>query len=106
MKLKILRSRESVLEKKVKTNIGITQELSNLVVDGGFQRVQYLQQLDTLYELQSELANIKLEKSKLEAEKTIDNSKTPKESGTSTSVSERSRPISGIIFEPKARFQG
>ena len=72
-KLNILKGRASVLQKKVDTNVEISQELSELVKSGGFQRVQYLQQIDQLYELQNQLASINLEmnRSKLEAEKSI-----------------------------------
>ena len=72
-KLQILESRELVLQKKVDTSVQITNELSELVKQGGFQRVQYLQQLDQLYELQSELTNVRLDmnRTKLEAEKSI-----------------------------------
>ena len=62
-RLKILEGREDVLKKKLVTNESITNELSKLVSAGGFQRIQYLQQLDELYALRTDLANIKLEES-------------------------------------------
>ena len=61
-KLLILEARQQVLNKKVETSEEIAQELDKLVTIGGFQRVQYLNQLDQLYELKTELSNIKLEK--------------------------------------------
>ncbi len=108
-KLKILEGRESVLQKKVKTSIQITDELGELVKQGGFQKVQYLQQLDQLYELQSQLSNVKLDMNriKLEAEKSI---------GRLTNQLKRAElqlqyknvvaPVSGIIFDPKASASG
>ena len=108
-KLQILESRELVLQKKVETSVQITNELSELVKQGGFQRVQYLQQLDQLYELQSELTNVRLDmnRTKLEAEKSI---------GRLTNQLKRAElqlqyknvvaPVSGIIFEPKATASG
>ena len=108
-KLQILESRELVLQKKVETSVQITNELSELVKQGGFQRVQYLQQLDQLYELQSQLSNVRLDmnRTKLEAEKSI---------GRLTNQLKRAElqlqyknvvaPVSGIIFEPKATASG
>ena len=47
-KLSILRSRQLVLEKKLDTSTQISVALKKLVDSGGFQKVQYLQQLDEL----------------------------------------------------------
>ena len=108
-KLKILKSRESVLKKKVQTSEQITSELGKLVRQGGFQKVQYLQQLDQLYELQSQLSNLRIDmnRTRLEAEKSI---------GRFTNQLQRAElqlqyknvvaPISGVIFEPKATASG
>ena len=60
-KLVILESRQQVLNKKVDTSEKIAEELGKLVAMGGFQKVQYLNQLDQLYELKTELSNIRLE---------------------------------------------
>ena len=71
--------------------------------------MQYLQQLDQLYELQSQLSNVKLDMNriKLEAEKSI---------GRLTNQLKRAElqlqyknvvaPVSGIIFDPKASASG
>ncbi len=108
-KLQILQSRESVLQKKVETSTQITTKLGELVKDGGFQKVQYLKELDQQYELENELSNVKLEmnRTKLEAEKSI---------GQLTNSLKRAElqllyknvvaPASGIIFEPKATVSG
>ena len=83
--------------------------MGELVKQGGFQKVQYLQQLDQLYELQSQLSNVKLDMNriKLEAEKSI---------GRLTNQLKRAElqlqyknvvaPVSGIIFDPKASASG
>ena len=70
-KLNILESRKMVIEKKINTSLQITAELGELVEEGGFQKVQYLRQLDSLYELQTELSNVQLDmnRTKLSAEK-------------------------------------
>ncbi|WP_170951328.1 HlyD family secretion protein [Synechococcus sp. UW86] len=108
-KLNILNSRESVLEKKVDTSTQITNELYELVKIGGFQKVQYLRQLDQLYELESELSKVQLDKnqSKLEAEKSIGQYKNKlKQAELQLQYQNVLAPASGIIFEPKARVSG
>ena len=50
-KQEILREQEKVLAKKINTNEEIVSSLRELVDKGGFQRVQYLKQLDQLFEL-------------------------------------------------------
>ena len=108
-KLQILKSRESVLKKKVDTSTKITTELGELVKDGGFQRVQYLEQLDKLYELQNQLSSVQLEanKVKLEAEKSIGQLNNRLKSAELQLLYKNVvAPASGIIFEPKATVSG
>ena len=107
--LNILKSREAVLEKKVQTSVKITEELSKLVERGGYQKVQYLQQLDQQYELQSQLASVQLEmnRSKLEAEKSIRQlSNQLKRAELQLLYQNVVAPVAGVIFEPKATVSG
>ena len=71
--LDIIDKRIAVLKKKVSTSKYIVDELKSLVKQGGYQRIQYLTQLDTLYEQQSELENLNLERSRtvLSAERSL-----------------------------------
>lgn len=108
-RLSILQGKEDVLEQKLKTIEEITKELSALVTAGGFQRFQYLRQLDELYELRNQLANVQLEKSrtKLEAEKSIGQlSNNLKQAELQLQYRNVVAPASGVIFEPKARLDG
>ena len=108
-RLSILSGKEEVLEQKLKTTEKITSELSALVSAGGFQRFQYLRQLDELYELRNQLANVQLEKSrtKLEAEKSIGQlSNNLKQAELQLQYRNVVAPASGVIFEPKARLDG
>ena len=108
-RLSILSGKEEVLKQKLKTTEEITGELSALVSAGGFQRFQYLRQLDELYELRNQLANVQLEKSrtKLEAEKSIGQlSNNLKQAELQLQYSNVVAPASGVIFEPKARLDG
>jgi hemolysin D len=108
-KLTILQERQEVFEQKVRTSEEITSELKTLVSSGGFQRMQYLQQLDQLYELRSQLASVKLEKnrSKLEAEKSIGQlSNQLKQAELQLQYQNVVASSSGVVFQPKARVAG
>ena len=105
----ILGERYSVLAQKVNTNEGIVRELKGLVDKGGFQRVQYLQQLDQLFELKSQLQSVKLEMSRitLEAEKSIGQMRNKLRSAElQLQYQNVMAPASGIVFEPKVRVDG
>ena len=108
-KLEILSGKEEVLSKKIITSQSITNELSRLVTAGGFQKVQYLQQMDELYELKNQLSNVKLEKNrtKLEAEKSIGQLQNQlKQAELRLQYQNVVAPISGIVFDPQARVDG
>ena len=105
----ILAERYSVLAQKVNTNEGIVRELKGLVDKGGFQRVQYLQQLDQLFELKSQLQSVKLEMSRitLEADKSIGQMRNKLRSAElQLQYQNVMAPASGIVFEPKVRVDG
>ena len=108
-RLAILNAREDVLNKKVKTSNEITNELRKLVMNGGYQRVQYLQQLDNLYELETQLSNIKLDKNRtrLESEKSIGQlTNQLNEAELRLQYQNVLAPAAGVIFEGKARVDG
>ncbi len=108
-KLNIFEGKEDVLKKKIITSEIITSELKELVTEGGFERVQYLQQLDQLYELRNQLSNVRLERNraKLEAEKSIGQlSNRLKQAELQLQYQNILAPASGIVFEPKARVDG
>ncbi len=108
-KLKIFEQRRKVLEQKVKTSESITTELRILVSSGGFQKVQYLKQLDELYELKSQLANLDLDisRSKLESAKSIGQLQARlNEAELQLRYRNVDAPASGIVFEPKAGVDG
>ena len=108
-RLAILNAREDVLNKKVNTRNEITNELRKLVMNGGYQRVQYLQQLDNLYELETQLSNIKLDKNRtrLESEKSIGQlTNQLNEAELRLQYQNVLAPAAGVIFEGKARVDG
>ena len=103
-RMRIYEQRYTVLEKKLNTTKKIVAELSRLVDSGGFQRVQYLQQLDSLFELESNLSNLELEKrlSFLDSEKSIRNMKNQlKQAEVQLQYQRIESPASGIVFDPK-----
>ena len=108
-KLNILESRKMVIEKKINTSLQITAELGELVEEGGFQKVQYLRQLDSLYELQTELSNVQLDmnRTKLSAEKAIEQHLNRlKNAELQLQYQNVLAPVSGIVFDPKVRNSG
>ena len=108
-KLQILEDQKKVLKQKVGTNKEITKTLEELVSIGGYQKVQYLQQLDALYELQSMLSGVELElaRTRLDAEKSIGRLTSQlKESELQLQYQNVTAPTTGIVFEPKAAADG
>ncbi len=108
-KLTILHQREQVLTKKVDTSEKIIRDLKDLVERGGFQRVQYLQQLDQHYELKSQLSNVKLDmnRAKLETEKSLGQMLNRlRTSELQLQYQEVSAPVTGLVFDPQVGVDG
>ncbi len=107
--LSLLNQKKSVLQQKVRTNEKISKELKELVEEGAFQRVTYLQQLDELYELKSELANAQLEMNltKINSQKSIGQMQNQLTKADLTLQYQNVvAPVSGVIFDPKAGVDG
>ncbi len=108
-----LTNRKDVLNQRLKTKTTITSEMKNLVEKGGFQRIQYLEQVDQLFELKRQLSEldeqenrIKLQSSqiKLRTKKSIDQmTSRMKNADLQLQYQNVKAPISGVIFDPKAR---
>ncbi len=108
-RLDILRSREDVLEQKLKTNKQITSSLKELVEKGAYQRVQYLQQLDTLYEIKSQLSNVQLDmkRTRLESEKALGQYKNRlNNADIQLQYQTVLAPVNGVVFDPKVGVAG
>ena len=107
--LQTLQSKTLVIQKKLATSREITQQLGFLVKSGGFQRVQYLRQLDNLYQLEAELANIKLEikNAEINSQKTIDQLENElRQAELQLKYQVVIAPEDGIVFDPKVRPRG
>jgi len=104
-RIKILESRRDVIQKKLDTTESIVSALKDLVGSGGFQRVQYLEQLDKLYELKSQLANINLDlnRTQLEAQKSLSEMRNRlSQVELQLQYQNVKAPVSGVVFNPKA----
>ena len=114
--LNTLKGRQQVLEKRLKTKQTVVNEMQVLVEEGGFQRLQYLEQLDQLFELQKQLTDISEQKDRvnlenqkitLESQKSIDQMQGSLNSADLQLQYQNVRaPVAGVVFDPKVRPQG
>ena len=104
-KLRLLNDKQASLSKKVDTYRQIVDSLRLLVSEGGFQRVEYLKQRDQLFQLETELSSVEIEKSvqKLIVDKSISemNSRL-RQAELQLQYQNVVAPTSGVIFQPKA----
>ena len=108
-RLQTLEESKKVLKKKLRTSEEITQSLNELVANGAYQKVQYLQQLDQQYELESLLSSTELEivRTKFEAEKLIGQLESElKQAELQLQYQNIMAPATGVVFEPKASVDG
>ena len=114
--LEMLNGREEVINQKIETKDEIVRELKILVSQGGFQRIQYLNQLDSLFELRKQLSEIDEQKSQLslligqsqlETQKSVDQMRSRlKETELQLQYQTVVAPSSGIVFDPAVREEG
>lgn len=103
-------SRKVVLSKKLETKKAIVLEMEKLVKIGGFQRVQYLQNLDQVYELENEInevdqqigrLNLNLQNIELQSLKSIDQLKNNlARVNLQLQYQNVVAPIDGVVFNP------
>ena len=108
-RLNLLNDKQAVLSKKIDTFRLIVDDLKLLVDQGGFQRVEYLKQLDQLFQLETELSSIKIQKSvqQLASQKSINDLKSKlKRAELQLLYQNVIAPTSGVVFRPKAVEQG
>lgn len=110
-----LTSNEEVLKKRLKTKTLISDEMGKLVREGGFQKIQYLQQLDELFMLEKQVADLNQQKSRLDLQskalilqstKTLDQMQNQlKSSEIQLQYQNVKSPVAGIIFDPQASVE-
>ena len=111
-----LDGRSNVLKKRLATKISVLDEMEKLVKQGGFQRIQYLQQKDEVFSLRQQLADIEEQKIRLRLEKeraTLGSNRSISQMNTQLKRAEMQlqyqnvlAPVSGIIFDPQATLEG
>jgi len=111
-----LRGREQVLEQKLSTKTTITTELQKLVSQGGFQKLQLLEQQDQVFELRKQLSEVKeqqgqlrlqADQTRLETRKNIDQMRNRlKQAELQLQYQNVLAPVTGVVFDPQARKEG
>ncbi len=108
--------RQDVLEKRLKTKSIILSEMQVLVEQGGFQRLQFLEQQDQFFELQKQLGEIQEEQNRiqlqedqirLQSRKSINQMRNQlQEAELQLQYQNVLAPVAGVVFDPKARPEG
>ena len=108
--------REEVLKQRLMTKETITQEMNKLVEQGGFQRLQYLEQLDQVYEMKKQISELSEQQIRLDLQsdqirldsiRTIDQLKASlMQTDLQLQYQTVKAPVSGIIFDPAVRLEG
>ncbi len=113
--LNTLESREQVANRRLSTKQTVVDEMEKLVAEGGFQRLQYLEQLDQLFGLQKEISEIKEQRERVILEKeqiNIDSQKSIDQMQNSLKTAELQlqyqnvkAPATGVVFDPQVRVE-
>ena len=108
--------RQDVLEKRLKTKSIILSEMQVLVEQGGFQRLQFLEQQDQFFELQKQLGEIQEEQNRiqlqedqirLQSRKSINQmSNQLQQAEVQLQYQNVVAPVAGVVFDPQARPEG
>lgn len=108
--------RKDVLMRQVSTKKNILKEYEKLVSIGGFQKVQYLQQQDQVFALESQInevdeqinrLNIEIENARLQSLKSIDQMKNSlQRSLLLLQYQNIVSPIDGVVFNPSISVSG
>ena len=108
-RINLLEDRQDILSKKYDTQQKIVESFRSLVEDGGFQKMQFYQQLDLLFELETQLNGIENEKAAL----VLTSERSLSQLTTSLNQAELQiqyqkvvAPESGIVFNTKAQADG
>lgn len=111
-----LNSRSSVLKKRMITKSTILDSMQRLVEQGGFQRLQYLEQKDQLFELQKQLSELEEQRNRLKLQSQQTRLQISKSINQMTNDLKRVElqlqyqnvvaPSDGIVFDPQAQEEG
>ena len=108
--------RKDVLQQRIVTKRNIIGEMKSLVEQGGFQRLQFLEQQDQLFELETQVSDLieqenrlvlQAEDLQLQSRKSIDQMRNRlSEVNLQLQYQNVVAPASGIVFNPQAREEG
>ena len=111
-----LAGRRAVFQKRMLTQSTILGEMETLVEQGGFQRLQFLQQQDQLFELQNQINDLQeqenrlklqAEQLQLQSRKSIDQMRNRlRESELKLQYQNVLAPVAGVVFDPQATVEG
>lgn len=111
-----LAGRRAVLQQRMVTQSTILREMESLVEQGGFQRLQFLQQQDQLFELENNINDLKEQESRLkfqaedvqlQSRKSIDQMRNRlREAELQLQYQNVLAPVSGVVFDPQATVEG
>ena len=111
-----LAGRQDVLEQRLGTKSRIISEMKGLVEQGGFQRLQYLEQLDQLFEMQVQVNDISEQRDRLQLQadqislqsrKSINQMRNQlQQAEVQLQYQNVIAPSSGVVFDPQARVDG
>ena len=113
---KTLKGQQDVLNQRLQTKESILREMKSLVEQGGFQKIQYLEQQDQVFGLRKQLADIEEQRSRLDLEserlvlqtqKSIDRMNTDlQRAELQLQYQNVLSPADGIVFDPQASPEG
>ena len=111
-----LEGRQKVLEQRKATQSTILDEMEELVLQGGFQRLQFLQQQDQLFELENQINDLneqanrlklQSESLQLQSRKSIDEMRNRlSQAELQLQYQNVLAPVAGVVFDPKAIPEG
>ena len=111
-----LAGRQEVLQQRLQTKTTILEAMQALVEQGGFQRLQYLEQQDQLFELQKQVSELleqdnqltlQADQLTLQSQKSIDQMRSQlKQAEVQLQYQNVIAPVSGVVFDPQASEEG
>ena len=107
---------QEVLEQRLNTKSTILSEMTALVEQGGFQRLQYLEQQDQVFEMQTQVNDLAEQRNRLQLQadqirlqsrKSINQMRNQlQQAEVLLQYQNVIAPVSGVIFDPQARVDG
>ena len=111
-----LAGRQEVLEQRLKTKSTILSEMTALVEQGGFQRLQYLEQQDQVFEMQTQVNDLAEQRNRLQLQadqirlqsrKSINQMRNQlQKAEVQLQYQNVIAPVAGVVFDPQARVDG